>query len=267
MEIEMERSVLFFDIDGTLLSEVTKEIPESAIEALYKAKENGHLLFINTGRTICSIPAEIRRFPFDGYLCGCGTYLIYHDEVLFARSLDRELGEEILDKLPQYGLGAVAEGPEDVYFSKRMSRFEGLETTRRYFQGRGLGIERYFEDKGFIYDKLLVYADDRSDLQGFLEFTERELEAIDRGKRTYEMIQKGYTKATACEFILEKLGFHKGQAYVFGDSSNDLDMFRFAEHAVAMGKHDEVLEPYTEFVTKAVEDHGIEYAMKHYGII
>ena len=47
----MERAILFFDIDGTVLSEVTKEVPQSAIEAMEKARAEGHLLFINTGRT------------------------------------------------------------------------------------------------------------------------------------------------------------------------------------------------------------------------
>ena len=267
MEKRMERSVLFFDIDGTLLSEITKKIPQSAIEALKKAKENGHLLFINTGRTRCSLPAEIKRFPFDGYLCGCGTCLIYHDEVLFARSVPEERGREILLQIEKHGLGCVAEGPEDVYFSKRMSRFDGLESTRRYFQEKGFGIERFIEDQGFVYDKLLVYADDKSDLDGFLKFIAKDMDAIDRGKNTYEVIQKGYTKATACEAVLDKLGFTNEQAYVFGDSSNDLDMFRFARHAIALGRHDDVLEPYAEYVTKTVEDDGLAHAMEYYGLI
>ena len=33
-------SALFFDIDGTILSEITHKIPESALEALHKAQEN-----------------------------------------------------------------------------------------------------------------------------------------------------------------------------------------------------------------------------------
>ena len=45
------KKVLFFDIDGTLLSHRTLTIPESAKRAVRKAKENGHLIFINTGRT------------------------------------------------------------------------------------------------------------------------------------------------------------------------------------------------------------------------
>ena len=80
---KLDRAVLFFDIDGTVLSEITKEVPVSAINAMKAAQQAGHLLFINTGRTICSIPPEIRRLKFDGYLCGCGTYLTYQDEVLF----------------------------------------------------------------------------------------------------------------------------------------------------------------------------------------
>ena len=59
----------------------------------------------------------------------------------------------------------------------------------------------------------------------------------------------------------------KEQAYVFGDSSNDLAMFEFAVHAVAMGEHDPILDPYTEFVTKAVEEDGIAHALKHYALI
>ena len=76
---KLDRAVLFFDIDGTVLSEITKEVPVSAINAMKAAQQAGHLLFINTGRTICSIPPEIRRLKFDGYLCGCGTFLTYHD--------------------------------------------------------------------------------------------------------------------------------------------------------------------------------------------
>ena len=41
---------LFFDIDGTLVSFKTHEIPPSTIFALTQAKANGHQVFIATGR-------------------------------------------------------------------------------------------------------------------------------------------------------------------------------------------------------------------------
>ncbi|MFS6554121.1 HAD hydrolase family protein, partial [Parabacteroides distasonis] len=41
---------LFFDIDGTLVSFKTHEIPQSTVEALTMAKENGVGVYISTGR-------------------------------------------------------------------------------------------------------------------------------------------------------------------------------------------------------------------------
>ncbi|HJD47796.1 MAG TPA: Cof-type HAD-IIB family hydrolase [Candidatus Mediterraneibacter norfolkensis] len=263
----MERAVLFFDIDGTVISDDTKMVPESAIIALREAQKNGHLLFINTGRTICSVPSEVRRVRFDGYLCGCGTYLLYGDEILFARSVPQERGKKIIEEIGRCNLGGVAEGVEDVYFPGRMTRFENLEQSRRHFRGKGMGIEQPLESGGFIYDKLFIYADEKSDLERFLKYIEEDMEAIDRGGNTYEVIQKGYSKATACEFTLKKLGIPKERAYVFGDSSNDLSMFEYACHTIAMGVHSPVLDPYTEYVTSRVEEDGIANALRHYGLI
>lgn len=90
----MKKKALFFDIDGTLLSEVTGQVPESAIEALKQAQECGHLTFINTGRTICSIPGELKQLPFNGFICGCGTYISYQDEVIFSKSIPHERGRD-----------------------------------------------------------------------------------------------------------------------------------------------------------------------------
>mgnify|MGYP000467718389 FL=1 len=112
-------------------------------------------------------------------------------------------------------MGVVAEGQEDVYYPERMSRFDGLESSRRYFHRRGMGMEQSIEKGDFIYDKIFLYEDERSDLKSFLEYTKGELEALDRGSHTYEVIQKGYTKATACRFIMEKFGINPKNAYVF----------------------------------------------------
>lgn len=263
----MERAILFFDIDGTVLSEITKEVSQSAIDAMQKAREAGHLLFINTGRTVSSIPPEVRRFQFDGYLCGCGTYLTENDVVLLESSIEKQRGKDLIKKAKECNLGVLAEGQEDCYFPGHITRFDRLESTRRHFAGRGLGIEQSLESGDFIYDKLFIYTDEKSDFESFRKFLGEDMEAIDRGGKAYEVIQKGYSKATACQFIMEKYGLDASRAYVFGDSSNDLAMFEYADHAIAMGKHDAVLEPYAEFITKTVEEDGIAFAMEHYGLI
>lgn len=262
----MGKAALFFDIDGTILSEITGEIPQSALESMRAAKAAGNLLFINTGRTFCSLPSKISQFEFDGFLCGCGTYLTYRDEVLFSSSISQPRGREIIDKMIACNLDGIMEGTDDIYLPSRMSRFERLESSRRYFRRAGLGVESYIEKGTFIYDKLFLYEDEQSDMESFVEYVKEDMDIIDRGDHTYECIQKGYSKATACEFILNKFGMDKEQAYVFGDSNNDLSMFQYATHAIAMGKHAKELEPHTEFVTNTVEEDGISRAICHYGL-
>lgn len=263
----MKKSVLFFDIDGTLLSEKTGKIPESAVQALQEAQRRGHMLFINTGRTKCSVPDEIRSYPFDGFLCGCGTGIYCHGEELFTSSLSRERGRELIAMADACGIGAVAEGQEDIYFPEKPGRFKVLEMMREHFKTRRMGIEHTLESGGFVYDKLFVFADGQSRMQRFLDFLGEDMEAMDRGGGAWEIIQKGYSKATACRFILDRFGFTLDDAYVFGDSSNDLAMFEFADHAVAMGCHDPVLDPHAEYVTAEVEQDGIARALEHYGLI
>lgn len=265
----MKQAALFFDIDETLLSSVTGEIPASAIKALDVARENGHLLFINTGRTLCSIPPEIKRMKFDGLLCGCGTYLLYGDEVLFSSHISDSRGAEIIDKLKECCIDGILEGTDDIYFSARISRFERLESTRRYMASMGLGVETAMEEKDFQFDKMLIYTDekDTGSKMRLLGFLKEDILPLDRGEGIYECVQKAYSKATAIEHMRAHLGLELDQIYVFGDSSNDLAMFEYAQHSVAMGKHDEVLDEYTEYVTAKVEEDGIYQAMKHYGLI
>ena len=181
--------------------------------------------------------------------------------------IEKQRGIELLRKAKECNLGVIAEGQEDCYFPGHISRFDRLESTRRYFASRGIGIEQSLESERFEYDKLFVYVDDKSDFDSFREYLGDDMEALDRGGKAYEVIQKGFSKATACQFIMEKYDMDASHAYVFGDSSNDLAMFEYAEHAIAMGRHDSVLDPYAEFVTKTVENDGIAYAMKHYGLI
>lgn len=262
----MERAALFFDIDGTILSEITREIPQSALDAMEAARAAGHLLFVNTGRTLCSIPAKLKQFKFDGFLCGCGTYLTYKDEILFSNSIPEARGREIIDKMIACKLDGLMEGTEDVYLPSRMSRFDRLESSRRYFHELGLGREEYIEKGKFIYDKLFVYVDEQSDKERFFKFIKKDIEPIDRGGNTYECVQRGYSKATACEFILKKFDMDIDQIYVFGDSTNDISMFQYARHTIAMGEHAKELDPYTEYVTSKVEEDGLAHAIYHYGL-
>ena len=86
-----EQKILFFDIDGTLLTAPPFSVPESAQLALKKAREKGHLLFVNSGRTLGMISPLIRNLGFDGYVCGCGSQIYMHDRLHYSSTIPNEL--------------------------------------------------------------------------------------------------------------------------------------------------------------------------------
>ena len=264
----MKKAALFFDVDGTLIDEQTKIVPESTLRALKQARENGHLVFINTGRTSCNILDSMKHIPVDGYVCGCGTEIIYQGNVLMHSTLTKEQCRRYIQVIQECHMEGVLEASDDLYFPQNSSRFPEIEDIRqRMGKAWGLGCKKYIEDGGFIYDKMFLLSDQTSDVVKFIEEVRDDLAVIDRRHGSYECIQKQYTKATGIEYMRKYLGYDMDQIYVFGDSSNDLAMFEYATHTVAMKEHDSVLDPYTEYVTDSVMNDGIEKAMKHYQLI
>ena len=71
----MSTKIAFFDIDGTLTSEVDGSLPDSAILAIRQARANGNLMFINTGRCYQNVEPRFMEIGFDGIVCGCGFKL------------------------------------------------------------------------------------------------------------------------------------------------------------------------------------------------
>lgn len=257
---------LFFDIDGTLLSEKTRQVPESAKEVLKEARRRGHLVFINTGRVYCHLSQIRSEVEADGFLCGCGTCVVVHDRVLYRHAIPYERGLQIKRDIDECGLDGVLEGTEGCYMHKTPSHIPAVERLKNALKSGGCVIPHYWEEEGYVFDKIYIGSDQNSrpkELFGRM----KDMEVIERGDGFYECVPRGHSKATAIDQVLKHCGISLEDAYVFGDSSNDLSMFRYASNCILMGHHSPVLEPYASFVTKTVEEDGIAYAMRELGII
>ena len=261
-------AALFFDLDGTLLCDGNMQIPQSAVAGLRKAKENGHQLFVNTGRTPFDIPDEIKAVGFDGYCCGCGTHLEYQGEVLFSKEIPAARREEIVEwVLKTDAVEAVLEGVKHIYFQKGPYEFERMEEYRRMLNEKGRWDGSTIGDPHPDFTKVVFYEKRPEDTKEFWEFLSFDLDVIQGAERYYECVLKGYSKATAIAYFQEKLKLTLDDIYVFGDSGNDLTMFAYAKHTIAMKKHEKVLDPLTEYVTDTAEQDGIYKALEHYGLI
>ncbi len=58
---------VFFDIDGTLISFKTHEVPESTVEAIKELQSKGIKTILSTGRSINSID-HVKFLDFDGFI-------------------------------------------------------------------------------------------------------------------------------------------------------------------------------------------------------
>lgn len=258
----MKRKALFFDIDGTLLTDGTKNLPESAELALKKAREAGHMVFINTGRSRILMQELEGRVEVDGYLCGCGTLIEVHGKKLMHHVLSAELRRNIQDNIIRCNLDGILEGPGGIYVQKGQSRMPGVQRVKDLFLGSGVMFEADWAAGTLLFDKFCVLKDENSDIESFMKALEKDIAFIDRGHNLYECVPVGFDKATAMEFILDYFQIPWEESYAFGDSSNDLAMIKYACHSVIMEEHAEVLEPYAELITKKVEDDGIAYAFE-----
>ena len=90
------KKIAFFDIDGTLTSEIDGSIPVSAIEAIRAARANGNLMFINTGRCFQNVEERFRSIGFDGLVCGCGTNIYCEDREILHVSQTHDVTMELL---------------------------------------------------------------------------------------------------------------------------------------------------------------------------
>lgn len=260
-------SVIFFDIDGTLATEDGRFfIPESTRTAIARTRAKGNLTFINTGRTAFNINPEIRRIGFDGYLCGCGTYIEYNNEVVLHHTPEKSFCREIARLMRKCRVTPVYEYSDCYFFDDKAVSSPQLDDFMVNFVDDGVDVSKRVDDDDFIFDKFVVWTNPESDTETFSREAGKYFSIIDRGNGFYENVPLGYTKATAIDIILKKLGISLSDAYAIGDSMNDLPMLQAVPNSIAMGGA-EKLYPYVSYITSPVEEDGIYNALEHFGLI
>lgn len=256
--------MFFFDIDGTLMDEKTDIVPESTVRALRQAKKNGHLLFICTGRCKAIWPQKILDIGFDGVVGGCGTNIYYHGKELLHATLEEKLQKEIAADLIKWHIDGVLEGKTESYFR----RDYWMPAVKKIYEHNGSfssDCNLFLDNREkWQFDKMALWFDETSNMKAFKHKYEKYFDFILRDPTFYEIVPKGYSKATGIAYLCEKLGVAKENTVGFGDSTNDLPMLTYTGTSIAMGSGNPTIFPMVDYVTEAVLDDGIEKAMKKY---
>ena len=219
--------LIFLDVDATLYSKEQRLVPESTIKAVHEAQENGHKVLINTGRPLVYFEKEILDIGCDGYLCSNGVHILLDGETIYHKTVPETVVEQIKRICEE----------NNIY-----GTFEGEKCS--YFRDHNVDFHPHY---GFMITAF--------DLAPYMahEFTWDHFEDHDKG--------------TGLTYVADHLNISTDDCYAFGDSNNDISMFKAAGHGIAMGNACDELKEIAEYVTDSVNDDGIYHAFKHYHLI
>lgn len=277
------KKAIFLDIDGTLVNDHLV-IPDSAKLAVQKARENGHLVFICTGRPKSLISPDILEVGFDGMIGSAGGYIEMDEEVLLHVNVKKEDVKHVVDFFNLHGIEFNLESNIGIFTGKNgNSRMRStLEQLQKDNPNPKVDIEKGFES---IFDSI-IESDDliRDDINKISFFGSKlPIESIKQefaskftvipstvsafGENCGEISILGVNKATGIEKIITHLNIKKEDTFGYGDSWNDLEMLEYVQNGIAMGNANEAVKKIANDVTDTHDEDGIYNSFKKYGLI
>ncbi|KAB7665890.1 Cof-type HAD-IIB family hydrolase [Bacillus sp. B1-b2] len=277
------QAIIFMDIDGTLVND-NGVIPASATLAIKKARENGHLVFICTGRSKAELFPEILEVGFDGIIGAAGGYIEMDEEVLLHERVKREDVQHLVEFFNKNGIDFYLESNGGLFASKNCkSHIQGIIDALLLDQPDA----REEVEKGLQpFHDVLVEAEDllRDDINKIsflgsdvaIEVIRQEFEKNFHvipstvpmfGNNSGELSVPGIHKATAIEKLLQHLKLDKENTYAYGDGLNDIEMLEYVKYGVAMGNAKELVKKSADDITGTPDEDGIYQSFIKYGLI
>lgn len=258
---------LFFDIDGTLVPFGAQEPSAEVIEVLASVRRKGIKVFIATGRHISWID-NLGALETDGFVTANGSLCLEADKktVIYKHCIPSDDMDRMIDfaavsdmpivAIPDDGGIIINKEDENVARIKEMLnmpyvRTAPLDTIRgkEIVQLMAFGSEQARVHSG-LFDKVLLGC-----------------EATSWNPYFCDIIPKGSDKSVGIDRMLERHGLLLCQTMAFGDGGNDMGMLRHANIGIAMGNAEEQVKSIADYVTTAVEDHGVVNALRHFGLL
>lgn len=277
----MDRKLIFLDIDGTLV-DAFAEPSKRVVEALQKARANGHLLFLCTGRSMPIISSNIMDIGFDGVIASAGGHIEAGGHVIYDSLVPEETIQECLSVFHAHGVYCRIETQDGIYTDSQM---EELLKTAEPDPANSELIRMQKE----LETGIQIYPYEDYPCQGAYKvcFTSRELSFIEETKSSlgdrFKYAVYPYAESTACfngeiipnevdkgkgiELMCQHFGASIKDTIAFGDSMNDYEMMETAEVSVAMGNACKELKSIADIVCGTVKEDGIYYEFQRMGLI
>ncbi len=275
----MGQKIIFLDIDGTLTEPGKNVPPDSALEAIKKAREQGHYVLLCTGRTY-SMMEPLLVYPFDGYISGSGSYIVCGEEVVYDCPMtedQRLLALEVLKKNQVFRTVECRDGsftdPEFKEFLRKNAQASGNSEFLRWREQleHSLNIRPMAEYQDEPIYKMVLMIDEEDKLREPMDvlgddfnFCIQEKNA--QGFINCELINKKFDKGQAVKRVCAYLDIPIEDTFAFGDSMNDLEMMEVAGTSICMENGSPKLKQIADVICPAVTEDGLYQAFESLGL-
>lgn len=274
----MESQYVFLDIDGTLVDKGGK-IPDSAREAIARARENGHKVFVCSGRSRCEMHEYILEVGIDGIIGSAGAYVELDGMMIYHRPMTEEMNRRLLSYFEKRGMCVFVETNDELLVNET-----GLRYVANYIEEcrmKNLPYDKDFFDlasplseitspEKLAINKILYVTTEyqpeeiKKDLQDAFTVVDS---AIALPGNSGELSESGMHKGKGIDILISHLNIQVEDTIGIGDGENDIEMLRCVGTAIAMGNANSKLKEIADYVTTDIDKDGIRNAFEHYGLI
>lgn len=234
----MNRKIIFIDIDGTLLGE-KGNVPATAKTAIRKARDNGHLVYLCTGRVKAEITPDILEVGFDGVIAGAGSYIEIDNKVVFNNTINESDIKKIVAFLEIHQFRFWLEGGRGTQASEDTKH--NLEAKNKNLSSWREFLDRIIVVEQWDYTDInkLTFIDGTVDVEDLAkefgeDFHVEKSSFKSLGNSGGEITLKNINKASGIKFILEYLNIPLECSMAYGDGFNDIQMLQYVNKGIAM---------------------------------
>lgn len=241
---------IFIDIDGTLIAN-GDEPSAYDVAQLVKARQQGHMIFLNTGRSYAFIPEGLRAAPYiDGIVAGGGAHVVFQGKTLHRRTIPEDLLCEIAALYLRIGKWCQFEGEKENYRVvdngklKPVTSADDFRTRYKNAQITKITMEGTVteEERALLHPWFYLYKMDRYS----------------------EGIIRGESKTGGINRILEATGIPWENTIGIGDSANDIEMIINVAFGIAMDNAVTELKQAAHAITDDCYHNGVGKAIVKY---
>lgn len=276
--------IIFIDVDGTLCNPAGA-VPESAKEAIKRARQNGHQVFACTGRSKPELTDEIIDIGLDGIIGAGGGYIEIVGEVLSHQRMPEGAVRDIIHYFQEHQIGYYLESNDGLFGSQNCAETIHRQVTANFeknsldYKKAAAEFEWFYEILEASQGKAIDYANVNkvsfiSNGHPYQAVAEKYQDAFAMyhttvpqfGPESGEIAIKGIDKAIAVKFVLDQLGLRKEQALAYGDGNNDIAMFEAVGYRVAMANGTNELKAMADEITAIADEEGIKESFIRNGL-